>query len=230
MTMRCYCDVKLDNTINWQSKVLDAIVYSITVWVVLFVVFFSSSTVYDISMQPTLNPNGATEHDIVYYDRTATPVVGDIVVIGNGDNGIIKRVVAIAGDRVRYQYDNVSESYVLFINNEPVTEEYTKEIITPAKLMENLKKNYYICTADPSGYNPLATLYRDFPDQIDSDGNYIVPDGTVFALGDNRINSIDSKMQGGYKTTDIIGVVKIIIPEGKNTFFEILKYLFTFNR
>lgn len=213
----------------YVEKLIDAILYAVLIWVLIFFVTFGSAIVYDVSMQPTLNAiSGATDNDLVYYNKLAHVDVGDIVVVQADENTmIIKRVIALAGDRVRYQYNEDEGIYQLYINNQLKIEDYTKQNITRADLVSHTNSVFYEDPTDVSGYNPMASLKIGQMDNFDDDGNYVVPDGQIFVMGDNRLMSVDSKTHGGYETSKIVGVVDLIIHHDQNPSWEVIKYLFS---
>lgn len=210
------------------KKLIDAVLYTTIIWVALFLVFYDSAIVYDISMQPTLNAiSGVSDNDLVYYRRWAEAEIGDIVIIDTGDNNlIIKRLIAVAGDRVRYEYNDETNVYDLYINNIVQTEDYIKENITISKLQTSNNPLKYVDITDSTGFNPLGLLKSNQPENFDEYGNYIVPENQVFVMGDNRIYSTDSKSYGGYDKSTIVGVVQMIIRADDNKFVKVLDFVF----
>ena len=97
----------------------------------------------------------------------------------------IKRVIAVAGDTVKVEGDQV------FVNGELVNEPYIQEAIDQAHAEDRL-------------YNSTT----NFPNSFVQDG--VVPEGHVFVMGDNRSNSTDSRMIGYVPFGDIIGRADLI--------------------
>ncbi|MBQ4558319.1 MAG: signal peptidase I [Clostridia bacterium] len=211
-----------------ESIVIDAILYTLAIYVLIFLIVYSSAVVYDVSMQPTLNKYSAVDKDVVYYNKYAEIERGDIVIVGKGEEEwLIKRVIAFEGEKIRYQYNSEIGEYQLYLNNRLYEEDYIKESITRDKLkVENDKYNNFADISDSSGYNPLSLLKITQPNSFDDEGNYIVPQGCLFLMGDNRIHSTDSKSMGGIKNTDIQGVVELIIPKGENVFWNVINFIF----
>jgi len=114
------------------------------------------------------------------------PKRGDVVVFKYPEDprrDFIKRCVAIAGDTVEIRAKK------LFINGEPQDEPYAvhKEPLIP--------NNEYI---------DARQLRRDYF------GPVTVPEGTIFCLGDNRDNSLDSRFWGPVPLKNVKGRAVLI--------------------
>ncbi|TWT16142.1 signal peptidase I [Planomicrobium sp. CPCC 101079] len=83
------------------------------------------------------------------------------------------------------------ENDQLFLNGEPVEEPYLKENIKLAK-----QKGY-------------LRLTEDFPE-------FKVPSGSYYVLGDNRLNSVDSRVFGYILETSVVGEAKFRIAPTKH--------------
>lgn len=132
------------------------------------------------------------------------PKVGDIIVFKypvNEKIDFIKRVVAVAGDTVEIRNKQ------LFVNGQPV--------FTP----KAHNKDPHIAS-DPRGYpvfNPQdPARFFSYKDQQALDARrdnmppVVVPPGTVFAMGDNRDESADSRFWGFVEIPKIKGKALII--------------------
>lgn len=132
------------------------------------------------------------------------PKVGEIIVFKfpvDEKVDFIKRVVAVAGDTVEVRDKE------LYVNGKHVTADYTK----------HTDSNIY---SDPRGYNvfsphnPLAFFsYRDntaTAARRDNMPQVVVPENTVFVMGDNRDESADSRFWGFVEISKIKGKALII--------------------
>lgn len=135
-------------------------------------------------------PNFETRERVIVnkliYDIRA-PKRGEVVVfyVPQEDRDFIKRVIAVPGDTIRYEGDD------LFINGEQVDEPYIREAVERAK--------------------EAGTIFNtagNFPNDIIKEG--AVPEGMVFAMGDNRRNSRDSRAIGFIEYDNIIGRADLI--------------------
>lgn len=117
------------------------------------------------SMHPTLHDNEYLLVDKLVY-RFSPLKRSDVVVFHypiNQENDFIKRIVAVAGDRIRI------DGGQLFVNGEPVDEPYV-----------------------------LNKDQTNMPEQV-------IPPGHIFVLGDNRINSEDSRSFGSVSLNLVVG-------------------------
>lgn len=118
--------------------------------------------------------------DYVFIDKHATPDYGDIVVVKDTDKNIIKRVVAFGGDTVKIESGQLYVKYKGESSFTKVTESYIH-----------------------AEYNDPTKPQNTFHEQ----GDYVVEEGCMFVLGDNRSNSTDSRRHGDFPMDKLVGVV-----------------------
>jgi len=138
------------------------------------------------SMQPSFWDRERIIVNKIVYD-IRKPKRGEVIVFHVPDEGrdFIKRVIGVPGDTVKVEGDTV------YINGNPIEEKY-------------LKAAYEKAHANGELYNR-----RDgFPNSEYPDG--VVPEGTVFVMGDNRSNSEDSRMIGYIPMDRIVGRADLI--------------------
>ena len=135
------------------------------------------------SMNPTLK-----DGDIMLLYKLRLKTVGinrfDIVVISTDDGKLIKRVIGLPGDTVRYEIDEEKQKGILYINDEVVEENFSDD----AHLVQTCK----------------------FVSDLCLDG-ITVPEDEYFVMGDNRGNSKDSRMLGTIEKEDIQGITSIVL-------------------
>lgn len=161
---------------------------------------WSPVTVDGHSMDPTLQDQ---EHLIMY--RTQDIKRFDIVVaseldVAGKEKLIVKRVIGMPGDTIRYDNDT------LYINDEKVDEPYLQEYLE-AFSKDKLQSIY--------SYNTQFQARAQVATAFTVDANFqpsftvTVPEGHYYLLGDDRLVSSDSRIVGSFSKTAIKG--KIIL-------------------
>jgi len=122
------------------------------------------------------------------------PERGDIVVFRyprDPNLDYIKRIIGLPGDHIAYY------NKVLYINGKPVEREFVGPYSGPGQTYAN----EYIEKLDNSEHSILLLPAR--PNNLQ--GEYIVPEGTYFVMGDNRDNSNDSRVWGPVPEKNLLG-------------------------
>ncbi|AKG35245.1 signal peptidase I [Paenibacillus durus] len=138
---------------------------------------------------PSMKPNFHTGERVIVneilYDFRS-PQRGEVIVFHVPSEGrdFIKRVIAVAGDTVKVEGD------VVTVNGKKVDEPYIQGAIDQAHKNNQLYNN------------------KNFPNEEIKDG--VVPEGHIFAMGDNRSDSTDSRMIGYIPLGDIVGRADVI--------------------
>lgn len=140
------------------------------------------------------------------------PARGDVIVFRyplDPSVNYIKRVVAIPGDRIRVENNQIT------LNGEVQARDYTGRYAAiddscrerEAKhYVEHLKGVDHHVLTSPSFGSPLA----NFPPRGAAEGEVVVPPGHVFVMGDNRDNSEDSRKWGFVRFDQIKGKAHLI--------------------
>lgn len=141
----------------------------------------------------SMKPNFETDERLIVNKIIYTfkePQFGDVVVFNVPQQGrkFVKRVIGVPGDTVRVEGDD------LYINGEKIEEPYIAEAIADAKANGGL-------------YNGEGLRYN-FPNGSFTETT--VPEGTIFALGDNRGDSQDSRSIGFVDQDEIVGRADVI--------------------
>lgn len=125
------------------------------------------------------------EHDRVLLSKVSDIQRFDLVVFDAPDSNdyYIKRVIGLPGDQIEVKDD------ILYINGIQMEEPY----------LEGVKKDLL-----------FDKLTGDFTLE-ELIGKSVVPEGTVFVMGDNRLHSKDSRFFGPVASSSIIGEVKLQI-------------------
>ncbi len=155
---------------------VETVIFAFCFVVFVFTFMFKVVTVSGPSMNYTLYDGQKLIISSMFY----TPERGDIVVIDTDkfDEPIIKRIIALEGDTVVIDFENW------------VTTVTTKEgevIVYENEEYVNREENGSMGYSNPARY-PLT-----------------VGEGEIFAMGDNRPHSTDSRSKGCFKESEIIG-------------------------
>lgn len=216
---------KTNYFLSFLGQAFIALCAIIAVFIIGFEITYDSAPVYGVSMQPTLNPLGSTKSDLVYINTFGKYTYGDIIVVKKSasidSDHIIKRVIGLAGDTIDIRQDTDGEVYV-FRNGKKLVEDYIYDIKTSGE-----PGNLGMRTTLDNFIN-LRVEYRNNSDQndivFDKNGRLVIQKGQVFVLGDNRGRSIDSSIEGPFKTSDVVGKVDFVVPYGTAPFYYFLKY------
>lgn len=169
---------------------LETFCFAFALMVVLFVFVFRLVTVDGNSMLNTLHH----EDKLIISNINYTPQTGDIVVIYiEGENKpYIKRVIATEGQTVRIDF----EKWQVFVDGELLEEDYV----------------FYRYAYDSDGNIRVDSegepvFIGDMHYAAFYNGEFTVPEGQVYVMGDNRNDSKDSRLLGCMDAHNIIGRV-----------------------
>jgi len=172
------------NSNSLLKDILSTLLYVAFLFAAFFIIhryFYAPVVVDGDSMEPTLH-----DGDYLILNKYSDIENFDVVVFPPPDEEeeeetlYIKRVIGIPGDTVEYRND------VLYLNGEEVEESFLD--------FSTKDQDYYA-----SGNFSLQSLL----------GMEEVPEGQYFVLGDNRLNSRDSRSFGFVEEDSILGKVSL---------------------
>ncbi|HFH9840428.1 TPA: signal peptidase I [Streptococcus suis] len=150
------------------------------------------------SMDPTLQH----QEKLVMFKTTSIDRF-DIVVASETDSDgteklIVKRVVGMPGDTIRYEND------VLYINDQEVDEPYLDEYLA-AFQKDKLQEEY----SYNKQFQAVAQAAQAFTQDANGSVNFTItiPEGQYYLLGDDRLVSLDSRSVGTFSREKIKGEV-----------------------
>jgi signal peptidase I len=124
----------------------------------------------------------------------SSPERGDIVVFRyprDPNLDYIKRVIGLPGDHIAYY------NKVLYVNGKPVERDFVGQYKGPGQTFAN----EYLEKLQGAEHSILLLPAR--PNNLQ--GEYIVPEGMYFVMGDNRDNSNDSRVWGPVPEQNLLG-------------------------
>lgn len=142
---------------------------------------FSSYEVEGKSMEPTLEDGDRLVVNKIGYQISDMNRFDVIVFHGGNEEDYVKRVIGLPGDQIRYENDQ------LFINGKKYDEPYLNQYKNPL-IGQKLTGDFVLS---------------------DLTGVEIVPENRLFVMGDNRLESLDSRHFGFVSIKDVVGKVEV---------------------
>jgi signal peptidase I len=212
---------------NETVEIIKTIVFALLIAFVLRVLLFQPFTIPSASMEPNLYEGdyivvskwsyGYSKHSIPWspplFDGRIMgkdPARGDIVVFKlprDNKTDYIKRVIGLPGDKVQMVANK------LYINGAPV-----KDVVVSRAEMADMFGPRPVTQVRETLPNGKSFMTQDFGPGGDLDDTpvYEVPAGHFFMMGDNRDNSIDSRVEmsagvGMVPAANLVGKAEIIM-------------------
>ncbi|MBB4797376.1 signal peptidase I [Brevundimonas bullata] len=212
---------------NETVEIIKTVVFALLIAFVLRVLLFQPFTIPSASMEPNLYEGdyivvskwsyGYSKHSIPFspplFDGRILgkdPTRGDIVVFKlprDNKTDYIKRVIGLPGDKVQMIANK------LYINGAPV-----KDVIVSRAEMADMFGPRPVTQLRETLPNDKSFMIQDFGPGGDLDDTpvYEVPAGHFFMMGDNRDNSIDSRVEmssgvGMVPAENLVGKAEIIM-------------------
>ena len=179
------------------------IILIMTLLVLSRLFLWSNVRVEGHSMDPTL-----ADGEVLFVVKHLPINRFDIVVAheDEGNKDIVKRVIGLPGDTIRYQNDK------LYVNGNETNEPYLADYI------KRFKDDKLQSTYSGTGFEgDKGTFFRSIAQKAQAftvDVNYntnfsfTVPEGEYLLLGDDRLVSSDSRHVGTFTAKDITGEAK----------------------
>ncbi|MBQ4071294.1 MAG: signal peptidase I [Clostridia bacterium] len=184
-----------------RFDIIELFVFTLTVILIITTFFFKHSVVQGSSMVDTLHDG---DH-LIISDFMYEPKQYDIVVVHDPEayaNGpMVKRVIALGGQRVRLERRLVAErstasapfyKTTVYVDGTPVRDDFIYQSGSDDIRIDFVSEDFEIIAADLT--NGEFYIFE-----------YTVPEGEIFVLGDHRNNSTDSREFGSLSEETVLG-------------------------
>lgn len=162
-----------------RNVILDVIVIALLIFT-LFFVYFATNVWLSVHVVKNVSMQSTLlDGDIVFADKLANPKRGDVVIFEYDTNvDYVKRVIATEGDTIFFEKEG--DEYKVYVK-------YSGEDVR-------------VLLDEPYLDEGTITSYKSAP-------TYVVGEGELFVMGDNREESYDSRDFGTINQTQVKGVV-----------------------
>ncbi len=214
--------------VNDFVEIVKTVAYALLIALFLRVLFFQPFTIPSASMEPTLLEGdyiivskfsyGYSRHSIPFSPplfkgriMERAPERGDIIVFKlprDGRTDYIKRLIGLPGDRVQMRQGR------LWINGKEVVDKELPPVMIDSGY--GFTRNVQRFQETLPGGRTFIT-YDFGPDgDVDNTPTFVVPEGHFFFMGDNRDNSLDSRVPaeigvGFVPAENLVGKAQIIL-------------------
>ena len=169
-----------ENQLNRKNKIKKDIVIIAILIVALLLAYFATNVWLSVHIVKNVSmQNTLNDGDIIWADKIASPKRGEVVIFAyDEDTDYVKRVIAVEGDTL--YFDKKGDKYEVYIKYKGND---LKELLEEPYLSEGV---ITACTTNST---------------------FVIQEGEVFVMGDNREESYDSRDFGPIKKEQIKGVV-----------------------
>ena len=221
-------EAKKQTALGETVEVAKTVIYALAIALVLRILLFQPFTIPSASMEPTLLQGdyiivskfsyGYSRHSIpfsppIFKGRLFghAPNRGDVVVFKlprDGHTDYIKRLIGLPGDRVQVKHG------VIFINDKPIAQRPDGKVTmtSPYGLTGQVDR-----FQETFSNGKVHVGYSMDPSaDIENTGVFLVPEKHYFMMGDNRDNSLDSRVPeeigvGFVPEENLVGKAEIIL-------------------
>lgn len=154
--------------------------------------------------------------DKVLY-RWNEPEIGEVITFNENNSGMymIKRVIAKEGDIVTYKNREI------YVNNKKITRNrLDNHNLNQDKMVKssNSISNYEFFEETVNGKSYIvsygifdSTVKKDYIEYLNSSFTYTVPKDSLFVLGDNRNQSVDSRYFAAIHKDQVVGRAHLVL-------------------
>lgn len=192
---------------GWET--LKTVIYAVLIALVVRTVAYEPFNIPSGSMIPTLLVGDYLFVSKFSYGYSryslplSLPIIGDRIFFSEPERGdvavfklpsdpstdYIKRIIGLPGDRIQVR------DGILQINGAPVTRERMADFVYRDETGREVRAARFKETLPNGRSHPILEMTDS--GMLDNTPVYLVPEGHYFAMGDNRDNSLDSRVPRG---------------------------------
>ena len=195
---------------QWLGGWVKSIVIALLIWFVLQALVLKSFRIISDSLEPTLLVgdwlfiNKALYGAQIPLTKLRTPAfreprAGELIVLTGIEDPpltIVKRVIGVEGDTLEMRNDSI------FRNNEYLLEDYAR-FVDPSAQMDHPQRLRSRAWQLPHLLD--AVDQEDYLPDLRNWGPFVIPDGHLFTMGDNRDHSYDGRHWGFLPRSNVLG-------------------------
>ena len=225
---------------GWLDNI-KTIIYAVLIAVVIRTVGFEPFNIPSGSMVPTLligdylfvskYAYGFSRHSMPFSPNLfsgrifgSLPKRGDVVVFKNRNadyEDYIKRIIGLPGDHIQVR------GGLLYVNGQPAGRRPAGDVLVNSDNGITMDEKEYTETLPGNVTHLIAKMGDEGPQN--NTPEFVVPDGNLFAMGDNRDNSLDSRFSpvmpddSGLRQTQGVGYLPVenLVGRAEFIFFSI---------
>lgn len=205
-------DEQNEKTERFVSVIVNVVIALMVLLLAMYVAV-EPVEIWGSSMEPNIHHGDTVVIDKLY----SSPKRGDIVVIDAVNTRLIKRVVAVEGDRIGFVKEKYNDGYYVSLYLDTGDGNGFVRINEPY-IKEPMSINTLSSSGEGDRIFKAFTVADSLDDLVSSEKFSTVSDSCFVALGDNRNVSKDSRYYGQFSCSSVVGREFAVLE--KNDFWD----------